>query len=182
MNFTSVVMLISNSLFLLFVAGIPLYAFIHKVKVYESFINGAKGGIDIIIKIIPYLVGMIVAIGMFRASGGFDFIAQGLSYILPTSIPADVLPMALMRSLSGGATTGMTVEVINTHGGNSYVSQLAATLLGSTDTTFYVIAVYFGAVNVYRTRHAIPAGLVADFVSIAAAIFICSIVFQPNLS
>ena len=179
MSFSSAAPLISNSLSLLFVAGIPLYAFIRKVKVYESFITGAKDGIGIIIKIVPYLVGMVVAIGMFRASGGFELIGQWLTPILPaTVIPPDILPLALMRSLSGGATNAMAVEVINAHGGDSYISRLAATLMGSTDTTFYIIAVYFGSVSVYRTRHAIPAGLIADFVSIVAAVFICSIVFS----
>ena len=181
MNFASVATIISNTLFLLFVAGIPLYAFVRKVKVYESFITGAKGGIAIIIKIVPYLVGMIVAIGMFRASGGFELIAQWLSLILPSSVfPSDVLPLALMRSLSGGATYGLATEVMNAHGGDSYVARLAATLMGSTDTTFYIVAVYFGSVNVYRTRHAIPAGLIADFVSIVAAVLICTIVFKTT--
>lgn len=178
MDVLSVATLISNTLFLLFVVGIPLYAFLNKVRVYESFIVGAKGGVRIIIKIIPYLVGMMVAIGMFRASGGFDLISQWLSPILPDSVlPTDILPLALMRSFSGGASNALGAEVIYANGGDSYVARLAATLMGSTDTTFYIIAVYFGAVNIYRTRHAIPAGLIADLVSIIAAIFICSIIF-----
>lgn len=168
----------SNGLFLLFVAGIPLYGLIRGVKVYESFIGGAKDGIKIIIKIVPYLVGMLVAIGMFRASGGFELLGKGLAYILPESwVPSEIVPLSLMRSLSGGASNAMAAELISGHGGDSYIAKLAGTLIGSTDTTLYVVAIYFGAVGVYRTRHAVPAGLVADFVSIAAAILICKAVF-----
>ncbi|MEE9452161.1 MAG: nucleoside recognition domain-containing protein [Gammaproteobacteria bacterium] len=169
----------SNSLFLTFIAGIPLFAYWRKVKVYESFIEGAKEGFGIVIMIIPYLVAMIVAIGMLRVSGAFDLLAAGLSPVLEKiGIPADVFPLALMRSFSGSASNGMAAEIMVAHGGDDYASRLAATLVGSTDTTFYVLAVYFGSVAIRKTRHAVAAGLVADLTSVVAAVFICSLIFS----
>lgn len=173
---------ISNCLFLGFVAGIPLYAAGKKIKVYETFIEGAKDGFQIAVKIVPYLVAMLVAIGMFRASGALDMLGRCLAPLLnKIGMPAEVLPLALLRPFSGSAANGVMAELIHTHGGNSYIAHLAATIMGSTETTFYVIAVYFGAVGVQRTRHAIPAGLIADLAGILASLWICQIVFKHLL-
>jgi len=171
--------LVANTLFLLFVVGIPVYAACCKIKVYEVFIEGAQGGFQIAVKIIPYLVAMLVAIGMFRASGAIDLIAKAGAPIWDAlHLPPDILPLALVRPFSGTAATGVMAELIHEHGGNAYISQLAATIMGSTETTFYVVAVYFGAVNIRRTRQTIPAGLIADAVAVVAAVSICHFLFQ----
>lgn len=167
---------ISNAVFLGFCVGIPCYGYIKKVRVYDSFIIGAREGLNIAIKIIPYLVAMIVAIGMFRAAGGFDLLGSWLAPLLSMlGIPQEILPLALMRPFSGSASNGMLAELIQTHGPDSMIAHIGATLMGSTETTFYVIAVYFGAVGIRRTRHAVPVGLIADVVGVMAAVIICKI-------
>lgn len=158
--------------------SIPLYGHFKKVKVYESFVEGAKEGFSTAIMIIPFLVAMLVAIGMFRASGAMALLTGFLAPLTESiNMPAEVLPMSIMRSLSGGGASGMMAELIATHGPDSYIGRMASVLMGSTETTFYVIAVYFGAIGVKKTRHAIPAGLLADLASIIAAVFITILVF-----
>jgi spore maturation protein B len=165
-------------LFLLFVVGIPLYGTYKKINVFNAFIDGAKQGFETTIGIVPHLVAMLVAIGMLRASGFFDSVSHVLGPLLhKIGMPVDVLPLALMRPFSGSAANGILVDIIHQHGGNSYVAYLAATIMGSTETTFYVIAVYFGVVNIRFTRHAIPAGLIADFVGIVASVIVCQYLF-----
>jgi spore maturation protein B len=176
--FVNVANYISNGLFLLFVAGIPLYAATKKIDVFEAFVRGAKQGFDTSISIIPSLVAMMVAIGMLRASGFFDLLSAWLAPVLSAiGMPSELLPLALIRPFSGSAATGVMAELIHQHGGNSFIAQCAATIMGSTETTFYVIAVYFGSVNIQRTRHAIPAGIIADVVGVLAAVTVCRILF-----
>lgn len=162
--------------FLLFI--IPILAIIKKIKVYEAFVDGAKEGFEIAVMIIPYLVAILVAIGMFRASGALEMITKVLSPLTNAiGMPAEVFPAAIMRPLSGSGTLGIVTELMQTHGPDSFIGRLASTIYGSTETTFYVIAVYFGAVNIKKTRHAVAAGLIADVVGIGAAVFICHAVF-----
>lgn len=171
---------IANGLFIAMVAGIPLYAGLKRVPVYDTFIEGAEGGIRVIIKILPYMTAMIVAVGMFRASGGFAHISLWLQpVLLKFHIPADLVPLALVRPFSGAASNGILADIIHTHGGNALVSHMAGTMMGSTETTFYVIAVYFGAVRIRQTRHAVPAGLFADFVGMIASIVVCRYLLLP---
>lgn len=178
MTIAAVASQLSNLIFLGMVVGIPAYAQSKKIDVFDSFIDGAKGGIDLIIKILPYMVAMLVAIGMFRASGALDAIGRALAPILSAlGMPVDVLPLALVRPFSGSAANGVMADVITQHGGNAFVSKLAATMMGSTETTFYVVAIYFGAVGIRRTRHAIVAGLFADLVGVIAAVVVCRCVF-----
>jgi spore maturation protein SpmA len=152
----------------------PLYAATRGVKVYEEFVEGAKEGFGVILKIIPFLVTMLVAIGMFKGAGGIILLSQALSPILtPLHFPTDLLPLALMRPLSGSATLALLTDVIHRLGPDNIVSLTAATIYGSTETTFYVVAVYFGAVGVKQTRHAIPAGLLADLTGVIASVIIC---------
>lgn len=162
-----------------FLAFFPLYAALRGLKVYEEFVEGAKEGFDIAVRIIPFLVTILVAIGMFRGAGGIDIITGWLGpWLERIGFPPDLLPMVLMRPLSGSGTLGLFTDLVQTHGPDSLVSRMAATIFGSTETTFYVVAVYFGSVAVRRTRHAIPAGLIADLTGVIAAVIICRLVFS----
>lgn len=161
-----------------FLAFFPLYAALRRVPVYEEFVEGAKEGFHVAVRIIPYLVAMLVAVGTFRAAGGVDLLARALGPVLGVlGFPADLLPMVLMRPLSGGATIGLFSELVSAHGPDSLVSRMGATVLGSTETTLYVVAVYFGAVGVRRARHAVAAGLLADLAGVMASVAICRAVF-----
>ena len=152
----------------------PLYAATRGVKVYEEFVEGAKEGFGVILKIIPFLVTMLVAIGMFKGAGGIDLLSRMLSPILShLQFPPDLLPLALMRPLSGSATLALLTDIVHRLGPDNIVSLTAATIYGSTETTFYVAAVYFGAVGIKQTRHAIPAGLLADLTGVIASVVIC---------
>jgi spore maturation protein SpmA len=152
----------------------PLYAAGRGVKVYDEFVDGAKEGFGVILKIIPFLVTMLVAIGMFKGAGGIDLLSRALSPLLrPLQFPTDLLPLALMRPLSGSATLALLTDIVHRLGPDNIVSLTAATIYGSTETTFYVAAVYFGAVGVKQTRHAIPAGLLADLTGVVASVLIC---------
>ena len=148
-----------------------------KINVYEVFIDGAKGGFDVAIKIVPYLVAILVAIGVFKASGAMELMFDGIRYLLKLAAVAntefiEALPTAFMKPFSGGAARGMMLETFSTHGVDSFVGKMSATFQGSTETTFYVLAVYFGSVGIKKTRYAAGAGLIADAAGIVAAIFI----------
>lgn len=163
--------------FLLFI--IPVLALNKKVKVYETFVDGAKGGFEVAVKIIPYLVAILVAIGMFRASGAMDIFVKLISPITNLiGMPAEALPAALMRPLSGSGTLGIATELMKQYGPDSFIGRLVSTFFGCTETTFYVIAVYFGAVGIKKTRHAVPAGLIGDLAGLLAALFICKLMFE----
>lgn len=154
------------------------FGYIKKVKVYESFVVGAKEGFEVGVKIIPYLVAMLVAIAMFRASGALDVLTWLLSPVTNfIGMPSEVLPMAFMRPLSGSGSIGIMTELMNTHGPDSLIGFMASTMFGSTETTFYVVAVYFGSVNIYKTRYALPAGLLADVAGLITAVYICKLLF-----
>lgn len=170
--------LFSNGLFLLFVVGIPLYGAWKKINVFEAFVEGAKDGFSTSMSLIPYLIAMMVAIGMLRASGFFELLSAWLGPLLMrVGMPPELLPLALIRPFSGSASNGLMADLMHQYGGNSLIGQMAGTMMGSTETTFYVIAVYFGIVNIQRTRHAIPAGLLADLAGIIASVWICRAVF-----
>lgn len=157
---------------------LPLYAALRRVPVYEEFVEGAKEGVQVALRIIPFLVAILVAIGMFRAAGGIDLLSRALDPLLQVvGFPAELLPMALMRPLSGSGTMGIFSELVATHGPDSLLARMAGTIMGSTETTFYVIAVYFGSVAVRRTRHAVPAGLIADLTGMIASVLVCRLVF-----
>ena len=169
---------ISDGLLLSFVVGIPFYAMIKKIDVFDAFIEGAKQGFETSTGLIPYLIGMLVAVGMLRASGFFELLTQWLAPVLEKlGFPSELLPLALLRPFSGSASTAVMADVIHQHGGDALVSKMAATLMGSTETTFYVIAVYFGSVNIRHTRHAIPAGLLADLTGVLVSVSVCRYLF-----
>lgn len=152
---------------------------IKKVKVYEQFVEGAKEGFNIAVRIIPYLVAMLAAIAIFRAGGAMNnWLVPILQLITdPIGMPAEALPMALMRPLSGSGSLGIMAEIMKVHGPDSFIGILVSTFFGSTETTFYVLAVYFGAVNIKNTRYALPVGLIADVAGILAALFIVTLLY-----
>jgi spore maturation protein B len=157
---------------------IPFVGIVRKVKVYDVFIEGAKEGFEVAIRIIPFLVGILVAIGMFRGSGAMDLLMAGVRPLLaPTGFPPELVPLAILRSLTGSGSLAFTTDLIKTHGPDSVIARTAATMYGSSETTFYVLAVYFGAVGVRRTRHAVPAALIGDVVAAIAAVAICAWMF-----
>ena len=157
---------------------IPLAGIIRKVKVYDVFIDGAKEGFDVAVKIIPFLVGILVAIGMFRGSGAMDLVTAGLRpLVAPAGFPPELVPLAILRSLTGSGSLAFTTDLIKSHGPDSLIARTAATMYGSSETTFYVLAVYFGAVGIRRTRHAVPAALIADLVAAIAAVAVCAWMF-----
>ena len=158
--------------------GITLAGMLRKVKVYDVFIEGAKEGFEVGVKIIPFLVGILVAIGMFRASGAMELLLAGLRPVaVATGFPADLIPLAILRSLSGSGSLALTTDIIKTQGPDSLLARMAATMYGSSETTFYVLAVYFGAIGVRRTRHAVPAALVGDVVAAIATVAVCMWLF-----
>ena len=177
-SFKSVISFISIWTIPFLLLMIPLLAAIKKVKVYEVFVEGAKEGFQVAVRIIPFLVAILAAISMFRASGAMAFLTTLLSPITNAiGMPAEILPAALMRPLSGSGTLGIITELLETHGPDSFIGNLGSTIYGCTETTFYVIAVYFGAIGIKKTRFAVPAGLFADAIGVLAAVFICRLIF-----
>jgi spore maturation protein B len=171
----SVISLVAIPLVLLVFLGWGLFT---KVKVYEVFVEGAKDGFNTAIRIIPYLVAMLAAIGIFRASGALELLIALLTPITSLiGMPPETLPMALMRPLSGSGSLGIMTELMNVHGPDSLIGIMASTMYGSSETTFYVLAVYFGAVGVKNTRHAVPTGLIADLAGMLAAVWIVNLLF-----
>ncbi len=144
---------------------------LRRVKVYEVFVAGAREGFQLAVGIIPYLVAILTAVGMLRKSGGLEALTSQLGRLTgPLGLPAEALPLALLRPLSGSGAFGITAELVETHGPDSYIGNLVSTMNGSTETTFYVLAVYFGSVGVSRLRHAVPAGLVADLMGVVGSV------------
>lgn len=176
--FTSGVKALSLLAVPFFLSFFPFYAAMRGVKVYEEFVEGAKEGFGVAVRIIPYLVAILVAVGMFRGANGMELVARALKPVLDVcGFPTELLPLAIMRPLSGSGSIALVSDIIKNHGADSLLSMMAATILGSTETTFYVLAVYFGSVGIRRTRHAVAAGLIADAVGIIAAVAICKWMF-----
>jgi spore maturation protein B len=162
----------------LILVGFPLYGLYKRVPVYESFVEGAKEGFQVAVRIIPYLVAILFAIAMFRASGAMDALTGSLDPVLGViGFPAELLPMAIIRSLSGSGSAALVVDMINQYGEDSILVKMAAVMYGSSETTFYVIAVYFGAVSIKKTRHAVPAGLLADAAAMLIAVWTVRMMF-----
>ena len=173
--------LVANVLLMTIIVSFILAAARKRVNVYDAFIEGAKDGFSTAVRIIPYLVAILVAIGVFRASGAMDMLIDGVKYAV-TAMGGDAefvgaLPTALMKPLSGSGARGMMVDAMTTYGADSFVGRLSCVFQGSTDTTFYIIAVYFGSVGIRHTRHAVTCGLLADLAGVIAAIAICYMFF-----
>ncbi len=158
--------------------GIPLVGMIRGIKVYDTFIEGAKEGFQIAVRIIPFLVGILVAIGMFRASGAMDMLTNATRPILSSiNFPPELFPLAVLRPLSGSGSLALATDIIKQYGPDSVTGRTAATMYGSSETLFYVLAVYFGAIGVKRTRHTIPSAIVGDVVAALVAVAICRFMF-----
>lgn len=158
---------------------VPLYAYFRKVPVFPTFAEGAKEGIAMVIRIFPFLLGILVAIAVFRASGAFDYLIRA---ILPLcsffGFPPEVIPMAFMRPLSGSGSLGLLAEIFSVYGPDSFIGHLASVMQGSTDTTIYILAVYFGSVGITKYRYALFIGLTADLVSFIMAFIVCGHIFK----
>ena len=177
-TFREIVSVLSVFVLPTMIVGIPLYGLFKKVPVYESFVEGGKEGFALAVRIMPYLVAILFAIGMFRASGAMEWLAGALSPVLALiGMPAEVLPMAIVRPLTGSGSVAIVADLAATYGETSLITRMASTMFGSTETTFYVVAVYFGAVGVSKTRHAVPAGLLADFAAMLFAVWMCLLFF-----
>lgn len=159
--------------------GFPLYGLFKRVPVYESFVEGGREGFQVAVRIIPYLVAILFAIAMFRASGAMDALTTLLNPILkPIGFPAEVLPMAIIRPLTGSGSAALVVDMIEQFGEDSIFVKMAAVMFGSTETTFYIIAVYFGAVGIKKTRHALHAGLTADIAAMLIAVWLVRLLYS----
>lgn len=176
--FRSVINVISALAIPIFIVVFLGWGVFKKVKVYEVFVEGAKDGFNTAVRIIPFLVAMLFAIGVFRASGAMDVVVAVLSPVTNLiGMPAEVLPLGLLRPLSGSGSMGLMTELMSVNGVDSFIGVLASTMYGSSETTFYILAVYFGSVGIKNTRHALPAGLIADFFGMLGAVFIVRILF-----
>ena len=166
----------------LMILGILLAGIAKKVPIYEEFVEGAKDGFKVSVTIIPYLVAIIVGISMFKASGAIDIISFAIGGILEKlSIPIDIIPIMITRSLSGSATLGLFSDIAATHGAESYITKLAAIMVGSSETTFYVLAVYFGSIGIKKYRYALLTGIIADITGIVLAILVARMFFLANI-
>lgn len=164
--------ILPSLIFIIFVSGL-----IKKVNFYEEFIDGAKDGFKIAINIIPYLVAIMIAVSMFKASGIFEYLTK----ISTNLLPVDVLPIMFTKSLSGSATLGVFSEIATKHGPDDFITKLSAIMVGSSETTFYVLSVYFGAVGIKKYRYALCVGLIADFIGILLSIFVARHFFLANM-
>lgn len=158
---------------------IPVIGYLRNVKIYEAFVEGASEGFHTGVRIIPFLVAMMVAINVFKASGAMgmcvDYIAPLLQLL---GVPPDIVPLAILRPLSGTGALGLTTEILNTNGPDSMVGRMASTILGSTDTTFYILTVYFGAVGISKPRYSVCVGLLGDLIGFLGSIYICQLLFS----
>ncbi|EST11693.1 spore maturation protein [Sporolactobacillus laevolacticus] len=160
------------------IAFILLYGTIKKVPSYEAFVEGGKEGFSLAVSIMPFLVGMLAAVGVFRASGAMDALVHLLQPLLSAvGFPAQVVPLALLRPISGTGALGLMADLIRTYGADSFIGRLASVMQGSTDTTFYVVTVYFGAVGIHRIGDALKVGLLADLCGVICAVWIVTLVF-----
>ncbi|WP_428938250.1 spore maturation protein [Fontivita pretiosa] len=160
------------------IVGFPLYGLLRRVPVYERFVEGAREGFDVAVRIIPYLVAILFAVAMFRASGAMEWFQNALRTPLSwIGVPAELVPMAIVRPLTGSGSLAVLSDMVRQYGPASELTRMAATIYGASETTFYVIAVYFGAVNIRKTRHAVPVGLIADFAGVLLAVLIIRMMF-----
>jgi spore maturation protein B len=178
MSFRECLDLVGLFLFPLLMVGLPIYGLCRRVPVYEKFVEGAKDGFSTAVRIIPYLVAILFAIAMFRASGAMAYLQEGLRVPLSwIGMPPEVLPMAIVRPLTGSGSLAVLADMTKQYGADSILTKMAATIYGSTETTFYVVAIYFGSVNIRKVRHALAAGIIADISSILLSCWVIRLFF-----
>lgn len=169
---------ISEWIIPIFIFIVPLYGIIRNVRVYEVFVDGAKEGISTVVRIFPALLAMLVAIGVLRASGALDLLGRILTpFANLIGMPKELIPLALIRPLSGSGALGIATELIKSHGADSAIAKMASAMYGSTETTFYVLAVYYGSVGIKKMRHSVITGIFADIVAILASVFYSRLFF-----
>ena len=160
------------------VLGVVVYGAFKKVKIYEAFVEGAKEGFNVGVRIIPYLVAMLVGIGIFRASGAMEILSHLISPMTRLiGMPAEVMPMALIRPLSGNGALGVMSEIIKSHGADSLIGRMVSVMMGSTETTFYVLAVYFGSVGITKGRQAVLGGIIVDIIAVVVSVWVVNLIF-----
>lgn len=175
---TAIVNIISVLAIPALVLGIVVYGTMKKVKIYEAFVEGAKEGFNVGVRIIPYLVAMLVAIGIFRAGGAMEILSTLIApFTKLIGMPAEALPMALIRPLSGSGALGVMSEIIKTHGPDSLIGKMVSVMMGSSETTFYVLAVYFGAVGITKGRQAVLGGIIVDAVAVIVSVMVVNLIF-----
>ena len=178
MSVTSLASSLSSYLLLSIIVALPMLGALKKVAVFESFLEGAADAIHIALKLMPYLVGMIVAVGMLRDSGAIDLIAVQIAPLMRLiGLHESLIPLVLLRPFSGAASNAVMFDLIKEFGPDHIIALTAATIMGATETTFYLVAVLFGAVNISRTRHAIAASLIGELCGVAAAVYFCHVLF-----
>lgn len=178
-TFIVITKVLSSAAIPLIIFSIVVIAAIRKVKVYEEFVEGAKEGFTTAVRIIPYLVAMLVAIGMFRASGAMDILTKAISPVTDAlGFPSELMPLAIIRNLSGSGSLGLMTDIMKTHGPDSFLGRLSGAMMGSHETTFYVLAVYFGSVGVKRVRHAALAGIFSDVVALIMSVILVKWLFH----
>ena len=177
-TFVVITKVLSTAAIPLIIFSIVVIAAIRKVKVYEEFVEGAKDGFTTAVRIIPYLVAMLVAIGMFRASGAMDILTTAISPVTDAlGFPSELMPLAVIRNLSGSGSLGLMTDIMKSHGPDSFLGRLSGAMMGSHETTFYVLAVYFGSVGVKRVRHAALGGIFSDIVALIMSVILVKWLF-----
>lgn len=175
----TILKLISSWAIPVIILVIPVYGFFKRIPVYETFVEGAKEGFNVAVRIIPYLVAMLVAIGIFRVSGAMNILASWLAPITNLiGMPPETVPLALLRPLSGSGSLGLVSDLLKTYGPDSFIGKLASTMMGCTETTFYILAVYYGSVAVRKARHTVLACVIGDIIGVLASVFICRLIFR----
>lgn len=173
-----VITYISAAFVPLFIALVVIHGISKKVDVYESFVKGARQGFSTVVRILPYVVGFVFAIQIFTASGCFDYISAALSPVLkPMGIPPEVLPLALMQPFSGSASIAMLTSLLSRYGPDSFIGRAASTMMGSSETIFYTVSLYYGSVGVKKTRYTVPAAIISAVAGLIASILVCRLMF-----
>lgn len=176
--FTNLINIVSVLAIPALVLFIVAFGVLKKVKIYEAFVEGAKEGFNVGVRIIPYLVAMLVAIGIFRAGGAMELLSTLLAPVTKLiGMPPEALPMAIIRPLSGSGALGVMSDIIKTHGADSLIGRMVSVMMGSSETTFYVLAVYFGSVSITRTRQAVLGGIIVDIVAVLSSVWLVNLIF-----
>ena len=174
----NIIVVFSNMIIPLILIFVIVYGYLNKVEIYDAFVEGAKDGLSVVINILPTLIGLMVAVGMLRASGALDIVSRLLKPIANIiGFPAEAIPLSLMKPISSSAATGLFIDLLKKYGPDVFVTQFAAVMLGSTETIFYTLSVYFMSINIKKTRYTLKGGIIANIAGLLAAFYICNMFF-----